>query len=179
MKRKEIYEVDKRLSSVKQSGKTFTLVIADNKRKIAAIISDMEKQIEPTIAFKKYLKDVEELKRRFAEKDHIGRPKMKPGNYPDGNRGMFYTIPGSEDPESEFRKKLAELEIANKDAIIEHDERERRYWDEFLEEEMTEEIIFRRIRYSEIPKDITQPEMDAIMDFIDDLPENPGSHERK
>lgn len=166
MKKKELYEIEKSLQTVKLIGKTVAFVIADNKKRISEQISTWEKeQTEQSPELKKHLDDVEKLKREFAEKDHIGRPKMKPGNYPDGSRGMFYTIPGSENPDSDFRKELAKLETKNAKAILEHDEKERKFNEEFLEEEC--DFKLRTIKYSELPKEITQDQMDAIMIILD------------
>jgi hypothetical protein len=129
----------------------------------------MEKEKEQSPGFKKYMKDAEIIKREYALKDHIGRPVMKPGNFPSGRQGMFYNIPGSEDPESPFRKSLSELEITNKEFIIEQENKERKFYDEYLEEEFGE-FDFRKVKYSEVPKEITQDQMDAIFILLDDIP---------
>lgn len=165
MKRKKLYDIEKSLQTVKLIGKTTAFVIADNKKRISEAIQEMEKQIEHSPELKEHIKKVEDLMREYSEKDHIGRPKMKPGNYPGGERGMFYTIPGSEDPDSEFRKKLADLEVKNKKSILEHEEKERIYQEEYLE--METDFQLRTIKYSELPKDITQDQMDAIMILLD------------
>jgi hypothetical protein len=166
MKRKELYDIEKKLYQAKQPGKTFTFVIADNKKKVQEKIAEMEKQKEYSPAFLDYLKKIEELKKKHATKDHLGRPKMKPGNSPARSNMMFYDILNSEDPQSEFRKSLAELETANRELILEQDEKERKYWEEYLEEELGE-FKFRMIKYTEVPKDITQEEMDAILFLVD------------
>jgi hypothetical protein len=169
MKRKELYDIEKKLHSVKQSGRTFTFIIAENKRLVSEAINEMEKQKEETVDFRKHLEETELLKKKFATKDHIGRPQMKPGQFPNGTQGMFYIIPGSEDPESEYRKALKELETSNRQVILDHDERERKYWEEYLEEELPKEkeVTFRRIKYAEVPKEISQDQMDAILFLID------------
>lgn len=165
MKRKELYDIEKELQTVKLTGTTVAFVIADNKKRISEAIQEMEKQIEQSPELKKHIKEIEDLKRQYAEKDHIGRPKMKPGNYPDGSRGMFYTITGSEDPESDFRKNLAKIEVKNKKVILEHEEKERAYHDIYLEEET--DFQLRTIKYSALPKDITQDQMDSLMIILD------------
>lgn len=165
MKRKELYDIEKELQTVKLTGTTVAFVIADNKKRISETIQEMEKQIEQSEELKQHIKEVEDLKRKYAEKDHIGRAKMKPGNYPDGSRGMFYTIVGSEDPDSEFRKALAAIETKNAKYILEHEEKEREYRDNYLEQET--EFQLRTIKYSALPKDITQDQMDAIMVILD------------
>ena len=164
MKRKELYDIEKRLQSVRQPGKTMTLVMADNKKKIVDLITEMEKTKEPSDAYKQHVKDVEQLKRAYAKKDHIGRPEMKPGKFPDGTNGMFYTIEGSENPDSEYRKALRDLEIKNKDIILEQEKKEIDFWEVYLEEKI-EPISYRKIKYSEIPKDISQDEMDVLIYF--------------
>lgn len=166
MKRKELYNIAESLATVRQSGKTFTLVIADNKKRLNDVIVLMEKEKEPTAEFKQYMKEAEELKRQFANKDHIGRVIMKPGSHPDGKRGMFYDIVGSGDPESDFRKALVALEIKHKDAILIQEEKERSFWEVYLEAELETEFEFRKIKYSEVPKEISQDQMDACLFLV-------------
>jgi hypothetical protein len=167
MKRKELYDIQDQLQKVKMSGRTFTFIIADNKKRISDAIGEMEKQKEPSKEFKDHLQEVEKLKKQFSLKDHIGRPAMKPGNYPNGQPGMFYTIPGSEDPESEFRKVLKTHEIENKDSILGQEEKEKNYWDVYLEQDLEKEFEFRKVKYSEVPKEIPQDQMDACFFIID------------
>jgi hypothetical protein len=165
MKRKELYDIEKELQTVKITGTTVAFVIADNKKRISEAIQKMEKQTEQSSELKQHIKDVEDLKRKYSEKDHIGRPKLKPGNYPDGSKGMFYTIVGSEEPENDFRKALTALEVKNSVAILEHEEKERIYREVYLEEET--DFQLRTIKYSALPKDITQDQMDALMIILD------------
>jgi hypothetical protein len=167
MKRKELYDIDARLQVVKQVGKTIAFVIADNKKRVSDIIVEMEKQKEPSKEFKDYVDEVEKLKRKFSEKDHIGRPITRNGNYPNGTPGRFYAIPGSEDPESEYRKALKVIEIKNKKIILDQEKREQDYWDVYLEQELEKTLDLRKIKYVEVPKEINQDQMDALLFIIE------------
>ena len=165
MKRQELYEIEKKLHGVKLTGKTIAFVIADNKKRLMEAINEMEKTKIDSEGFMDHINEVEKLKLKYSEKDHIGRPKMKREREPNGNLGMFYLIPGSDDPKSEYRKALIELEIKNKNVILDREEKEKKYYEEFLQGES--EFELRKIKYSALPNDITTEQMDLIMDILD------------
>lgn len=135
MKKADLYSFHKGLEMAKFSHPRITYAIQKNKRKVESIIKDMEMTIKVTEKLNEFIKEREELAKKYSEKDEQGNStiKMVPG--PDGKVQRIYVIQGQNDPESKYRKELAELEKKYDDEIREHTEKIRRYNEEFLNDE--------------------------------------------
>jgi len=76
-----------------------------------------------------------------------------------------YDIPGAEEKNSEFAKKMNALTDKYKKDIDEHDAKVKDYRENLLQEEV--DFAFHKVSFNDIPIDINQDEMDLIFPFID------------
>ena len=165
MKKRELYELQEGLEKVHQSGNKFCYVVTKNKRKIDAEIRKMEKDhIEPDEKYKEFLIKLEDLRKKYAEKDEKGRPVKKQGQNVNGKPAMYYDIKGIGDAESPFMKEVAVMEKKYKEHIEKHQEKEMNYWNTYLDEET--ELVLHPINLNNVPENITQGEMDGIFGLI-------------
>lgn len=166
MKNGELYEFHQGLNSINLTGSRFTYAITKNRRKIEQAIKEMDKQRKPSKEYEEFLNKIEENKKKHAVKDEKGKFVLIDGPLADGRPGKFFDIPDKDNPEGEFLKGVKALEEEYKEQIAEQKEKERKFVEEYLEEES--EYKPHPVNISDVPKEITQVEMDLIYWMIDD-----------
>jgi len=166
MKKGELYEFFESVSMVNLAGSKFTYTVTKNKRKIEQLLKEFDKVREPSKRYKDYVDEVEKLKVEVSNKDDKGNPIIIDGQLSDGTPSKFYDIPDKENPEGDWMKGLDAIKLKYKDLIEEQKEKEKH----FVEVVMHEEIEFTPhfVNISDVPKEITQQEMDLIYWMIDD-----------
>lgn len=135
MKKKDIYELRDGLELTNFEHPRVTYAINKNKRLVATAIKDMEKYVKPTKEMQAYIEQRESLAKKHALKDTNGNPKLKYIQGAGGKPQTVYDIPGQDDPKSKYRKELDASEKKNKILIDAHNEKIRKYQDEFLDDE--------------------------------------------
>jgi hypothetical protein len=146
-----------------------TYAVNKNKRLIAEVIKDMESAVVLTEEMTKFTKEREELAKKHCVKDENGQPKLKkaPGNGPGGFQ-MIYDIIGQDDEKSDYRKALSKIEKKYEEEIQKHDEKVRKYNDEFLNDDTEFEPFMVPLTLIETHEKCPQPIMDLIFWMVDD-----------
>ena len=167
MKRRDVLRFKDGLDNVNQSGNKFTYIVTKNKEAVDKEVIAMEKSKAPSPEYQKFLNEIEEVKKKHAEKDSRGKPKMLPRMMPNGNQQLHYDIKDVNNENSPFRKDVAKIEKKYIKEIEDQEVKEKDYYENFLEEESEFEPV-RFIRLSDVPKEITQNEMDGIIFMVND-----------
>src|SRR3990172_11532034 len=137
MKKGELYDFYSAAPELSKSlsGRKWIYQFNKNLRHIERLIKKWDKEErEPSFEYKKFIDAIEEVKRKHALKDDKGKFVIKEGTDPNGNPAKFYDIPGIEEPESEVRKQIDSIRKKNKKLTEVQRERERVFYEEFLEE---------------------------------------------
>jgi hypothetical protein len=166
MKKEQLYEFYEGLMYLNLTGSRFTYAITKNKRKVEQAIKEMDKERKPSKNYEKFLEKLEENKKYHALKDEKGKFVLIDGNGPDGNPMKFYDIPEKDNPEGPFLIGVKALEEEYKDVIAEQKEKEKKFIEQYLQEESDYEPF--KVNISDVPKEITQKEMDLIYWMIDE-----------
>jgi hypothetical protein len=136
MKKKELYPFRRGLDITKFNHPRVTYAINKNKRMVKQTIEDMEKTIAPDAKMKEFQEKREKLATEHSTKDAAGNPKTKLVPGINGSENQYaYDIPDQENTESVYRKKLTKLEKEYKETVDLHMDKEKKYNDEFLEDE--------------------------------------------
>lgn len=169
MKKRDLYAFNTGLGQTKFEHPRCTHAVNKNKRLVKVAIDDMEKHIEKSDKMKEFFKEREELAKNHCEKDEAGQPKLKkvPGNTP-GEIQMIYDIPGQTDEKSTYRKALTKLEKQYKEEIDKHDEKVKKYNEEFLDDDSEFEPFMVPLTVVEAHEKCPQPIMDLIYWMVDD-----------
>ena len=166
MKKADLYSFQRGLEMAKFSHPRITYAIQKNKRKVDSIIKDMEVTIKMTEKLSEFIKKREDLAKEYSEKDEKNNPKTKMVPGPDGRVQRIYVIQGQDDPESKYRKELAEIEKEYNDEIKAHAEKVRQYNEEFLTDESEFEPHMVDIALLEQHEKCPQEVMDLIFWMI-------------
>lgn len=166
MKRIELLRFRREIENVHESGSKFCYALAKNKRKADIEIEDIKKARNVSDEYTEFIKDVDDLKKEYTKKDENGQPVIIQKMGDDGKPLSFYDIENAEDKNSPFRKAIIALEEKNVKVIEEFKLIEKEYIEVFLEEESKFDMHY--IRLGDIPKDISQKDMDAIFPMIND-----------
>ena len=166
MKRRELYELAEGLEKVRQSGNKFCYAVSKNKRIVDMELSKMEKQREPSVKYREFLTKIEGLRKKHAEKDENGNPKVEWKMGVDGKQRGVYVGLDTKNMDSPFMKEVAPLEKEYEDEINEQLKKDSDYYNVYLEEET--DIELHKVWIDDIPKDITQEEMDGIFLMVRD-----------
>ena len=169
MKKKDLYTFRRGLNLTRFEHLRVTYAVNKNKRLVEVVIKDMEKAIEQTDEMKKFTKGREELAKEHCAKDEAGQPKLikGPGNSP-GEVQMIYDIPGQTDEKSVYRKALTKLEKQYKEEIDKHDEKVKKYNQEFLDDDSEFEPFMAPLTLMEAHEKCPQNIMDLIFWMVDD-----------
>lgn len=171
MKKRELYKFREGLNSARFEHPRVTYAVNKNKRQVDEIIKDMEKAKEPDEKMAEFISKREELAKRFCAKDEKGKLKFIT-EVLNGRPQMVYDIPDREKPESDFRVELALLEEEYAEAIKGQTEKERKYEEEFLDDESEFEPHMVELKLLEQNEKCPQAVMDKIYWMIkeDDPP---------
>lgn len=165
MKNKELYDFRDGLDLATFEHPRNTYAINKNKRLLKQEIKDMEKAVEPSESAKEFIEKREELAKKYSVKDKNGNPKTKPLLLPGGKSRNVYVINGEDDAKSEYSIKLKDIEEKYKESIIEHEEKVKKYNEEFLEDESSFEpfmITMDMLEHEKCPQHV----MDKIFYMI-------------
>lgn len=163
VKRKELYLMAEGLAMVSQAGSKFTYCISKTKESINNELIHMDKWKEPKGDYKKFIDEINELRKKHAKKDRRGQPVMIP-RVIRGKTQFFYDIPDQDNEDGPFLKDVIKVEKKYDAAINEQAEKVKEFNEKFLEEEI--EIDVWMVKFNEIPEKITQEEMDVVLRFI-------------
>lgn len=137
MKVRDLYSFQRGLNNTRFNHPTITYAINKNKRLVAEALRDVDKTKEPSEEYKKYLFEKEVLADRFSVKDSSGKPVLYDIKEPlTGKVQKAYDIKGMHDEKSEYRVELKKLEGRFKKEIDEHNEKIRKFNEEFLDTEI-------------------------------------------
>ena len=133
------------------------------------VIEDMEKAIALSEEMDKFTKEREALAKKHCEKDEAGKPKLKkaPGQN-SGEVQMIYDIAEQHDENSDYRKSLSKLEKKYKEEIDKHEEKVKKYNEEFLDDDSEFEPFMVPLTLIETHEKCPQPIMDEIFWMVDD-----------
>lgn len=134
MKKRDLYRFMEGLNMAKFEHPRVTYAVNKNKRQVEEIVKDMEKAKEIEEDMKEFVSKREELAKKHSAKDSKGNPKFI-SEVIFGRQQMVYDIPKKEDTGSKFRLELAELEEEYSEAIKKQTEKERKYEEEFLDDD--------------------------------------------
>lgn len=164
MKKRDLYAFQRGLNLSKFEHPRVTYAINKNKRRVREVIEDMEKAVEADEEYKKFQNEREELAKVHSEKDDKGKPKLKqvPDPNKPGQMQMIYIIPGQEDEKSKYRKDLAKIEKKYAKAIEIHEEKIRKYNEEFLDDDTDYEPFMVPLDLLEAHEKCPQIVMDLI-----------------
>ncbi|MCK4816320.1 hypothetical protein KA005_11175 [bacterium] len=165
MKRSDLYVFQEGLEMAQLKGAKFTYAVTKNKRRLESEIKIMEKAKEPDKSFKEFEKEIDALYKEYADKDVMGKPKMKKIMVSATKSSWQYIIPGLNDPESKYGKAVAVLRKKHKEALEAQEKKEEEY-QEFLKEESEWKPFM--IDLAIVPDDIHQTIMDRIIWMIKD-----------
>lgn len=169
MTKNDLYSFMRGLKQSKFEHPRVTYAVNKNKRLIDVIIKDMEKAVELSEEMKKFTTEREELAKKYSVLDEKGAPKIirVPGANP-GEVQMVYDIVGQNDPSSDYRKALAKLDKKFDGTIKEHEEKVRKYNEEFLNDDTEYEPFMVPLTLMETHEKCPQPIMDLIFWMVDD-----------
>ena len=169
MKKRDEYSFNRGLQASRFEHPRVTHAVNKNKRLVKESIGDMEKHIEQSEEFKKFTKEREELAKKHSAKDDNGDPKMnkQPGDNP-GEIQMVYDIIGQGDVKSDYRKDLAKLEKKHKEAIDKHEDKVKKYNEEFLDDDSEFKPFMIPLTLMEAHEKCPQAVMDLIFWMVDD-----------
>jgi hypothetical protein len=152
---------------IQTANSKFLYAVARNKAKCDSIIKTLNTMIEPTQGIKDYRKELDELNRKYAERDVKGTIEYV---YVQNSRGgqdqMYRKIVGEGNPESEYEKTLEILTAKYKDVISEHDFKIEKYNDHLRTEVSKEDSNFLQIEFKDIPSGLHPAAMDGCIPFI-------------
>lgn len=169
MKKRDLYAFMRGLKSAKFEHPRCTYAVNKNKRLVGDVIKDMEKHTEPSDKMKEFTTEREELAKKHCVMDESGKPKLKkiPGNSP-GEVQMIYEIPGQDDLKSDYRKDLTKIEKKHKEEIDAHEEKVRKYNEEFLDDDTEFKAFMVPLSLMEAHEKCPQQVMDLIYWMVDD-----------
>jgi len=169
MKKKDLYSFMRGLNSTKFEHPRSTYAVNKNKRLVEEVITDMEKANTPSDKMKEFGTEREELAKKHCVVDDAGNPKLikLPGTA-TGEVQMIYEIPSQNDPESKYRKELAKIEKKYKEEIEAHDEKVKKYNEEFLLEDSEYKPFKIDLSFLEAHEICPQPVMDLIFWMVRD-----------
>jgi histidyl-tRNA synthetase len=170
MKKQDLYSFQRGLNMTRFEHPRCTYAVNKNKRQVKEIIEDMEKAVEPSEKMKEFTKEREELAKKFCVKDEKGNPQLKklPDPNNPGQMQMIYDIPGQNDEKSAYRKALAKVEKTYEKEIKEHEEKVRKYNEEFLVDETEYDPFMLPMSLLEAHEKCPQNVMDLIFWMVDD-----------
>lgn len=163
MKKGELYDFYVAAEEINLVGGKWNHQFGKNLRKIGHLIKKWDKDNrEPSEDYKAFKQLVEKDKQEFAKKDDKGQFILLDSTTPDGRKIKTYDIEGINDPNSEFRLLMTRREIENKVIIDIQKERERKFVEEFLEEEVSEsDFKPGLVNINDLPDGYTK-EIDAV-----------------
>ena len=169
MKRTDIIKYFKLLQKTNLSGAEITLAINKNKRLFEKEVRDINgaSQIDPE--FKKYKEEREQLFKSYATKDEKGKAKTKQIPIGLGKTETVYDIPNvllNED--SVLMEKSNALDGRFSNAIENQKTIDKNFREVFLEKDI--ELNLSMISFEDVPKNISQTDMDAIWWMIKEEP---------
>ena len=138
----------------------FNYAISTNRQEAERIAVNIREAIKESEEFAKFKKELQGLQEEYAEKDDEGKVISENIPLPNGTSIIQYSIPAARDPESDFNKKLGELDEKYKEAIDEQNNRLK-----FLDQENEEFAIF-QIEKKDIPVGLEREQMDLILPLI-------------
>jgi len=164
MKKKDLYAFMRGLKLAKFEHPRSTYAVNKNKRQVQVIITDMEKAVEPDAKMKEFQKEREDLAKKHCEKDEKGNPKLTRVPDPNNPGGvqMIYEIPGQDNEKSTYRKELTKIEKKFKADIDKHEEKVKKYNEEFLDEESEYKVFMIDLSFLEAHEKCPQNVMDLI-----------------
>ena len=156
MKRIDLIKLYNALNNCELTGRAFTYFISKNKEILEAEIKHIEKYVEPSEEYKEFLKKIDELKMEHAVKDEAGDPVINTDES------------GKQTIQIDDKKALVDaakaLEEENKELVEDDAETQRKYREEFLEEEVSLDLEY--LKFEDVPEDIDQKTMDGIISII-------------
>ncbi len=169
MKKRDLYSFNRGLKLSSFEHPRVTYAVNKNKRLVKEVIEDMEKTIKPSDEMDKFTKEREELAKKHSIKDPNGNPKLKkvPGRDP-GEVQIVYEIEGQDDEKSEYKKALKKLEAKSKVEIDKHEEKVKKYNEEFLDDDTDYSPFMLPLTLLEAHEKCPQAIMDLIFWMVDD-----------
>lgn len=168
MKNKDLYSFENGLKASAFEHPRVTYAVNKNKRTVRQTIDDMEKAIEPDEKVKEFLKEREELAKTHCLKDEKGNPKIKRVPQLDGSFQTVYDVLGQDDEKSKYRKDLAKIEKKYEAEIKAHEEKLKKYNEEFLGDESDYTPHMVPLTLMEAHEKCPQNIMDLIYWMVDD-----------
>lgn len=156
MTRNDVLVMEAGLKKAKLTGHLFTYSVTKNKQVVVPEAKAIRAAMEPGEDYLKYLKALEELNVKLANKD----PKGVPMKFQTGPGRFVYDIPGLGVDDSPYGKRIATLKEEHKKALEEQEKKEKEDV-EFLGEEVSLDLI--TIRINRVPKDVSQEVMDGLI----------------
>lgn len=169
MKKKDLYSFLRGLKASKFEHPRVTYAVNKNKRLVEDVIKDMEKAVEPDKEMTEFTKEREDLAKVHCVKDDKDQPKLKrvPGQNP-GEVQMIYEIIGQDDEKSDYRKALTKVEKKFADAITKHEDKVKKYNEEFLDDKTEYDVFMVPLTLMETHEKCPQNIMDLIFWMVDD-----------
>jgi len=169
MKKKDLYTFRQGLNMARFEHPRVTYAVNKNKRLVKDEIEDMELTIKMSEEMEKFKKEREELAKKHSVKDKKGEPVLKrtPGIDP-GTFQMIYDIEGQDDEASAYRKDLAKLEKKYKEEMDKHDDKVKKYNEEFIEDDTDFKPFMVPLSLMEAHEKCPQNVMDLIFWMVDD-----------
>jgi DNA-directed RNA polymerase specialized sigma subunit len=161
LKKKDIVSLQVGISKVSNmTGSRFVYAIAKNARLIKPEIESINETLKQTDEYKKYEKERIALAEKYAKKDGQGNAIIIP-NRNNPNVGD-YDI----DDKKKFNEELEKLNDKNK-KVIEAREKQEEEYGKLLEEE-TEDFKFHKIKFDDLPENITSGQLIGISLLLED-----------
>ena len=146
----------------------FIQAVSYNKKKLLPVIESIEEAEKISDDYKDYLKERDETLAKFAKKDKDGAPEKITTEIPGGVR-TSYNVPDLAIKGSPAHKAIDALEKKHK-AVIDARKKTEEEVKVMLKEEV-KDLGLKLVRWSMIPKGLSQKAMDGVMFMIDETEE--------
>jgi hypothetical protein len=146
-------------------GRIFNHAVILNHEKAEPYAAALLKAKEPKSEYKKYIEEKEKIKQQYAVKDDKGKYMLRTEADEMGIERKLYTIPGADDPNSNFNKEIQALNEEYKDVILENEEMLKEWEGELLEQESS--FKAETIPFDEFPDNINQYELRGLKQMIE------------
>lgn len=154
MKNEKIVELYNALKSVGHlKGVKFGYTVARNLRIITPVIDDLQKSLEPTEKYNKYDEARAKLAEKHADKDENGKAIIKNNTYTVTENKKI------------FEKEINALQVEHAEAFKEREQQIEDY-KKLLQEETKLDLF--KVKFSELPNEITANEIDALFEIIEE-----------
>lgn len=152
MKYKNLMSLNQALLSLNLKGVKFARSVAKNINLLKPDIESLSKAIEPDKGFLEFDKERVKLAKKYAQKDEKGQPVVVNNSFQISDQDAF-------DKEFEVLKN-------ENQKVCEDREKQVKDFQELLEEDVRIELY--KIKFTEIPEDISTQQYVSIMDLIEE-----------